>query len=212
MKFPFALLVLAALLVSCTKQNESIQTQDNLPGSFAPKQIRYMAPFDILRTLKEIYPNAVANVNQNCKFIGDEIRGIVGDSSAATGSPIFHEPNAGFIRWYVACVKEYAERFQNLNTATAFGPHLMALVAKNPSLPYTEFSKIALEDQLLIIEDHISRLIGPSEVIEDFGYFKNSRELAQHILDSLQDQNALTNKVLVDIDIAIAIRDEFLSY
>lgn len=187
--------------------------------SFSPRQIRYMTPFDLMQTLKRTFPSEASDVELDCRELTEANRGIIGDSSASTGSPVFSEPNEGFVRWYVNCVAQYIARVKievssGKTTAktTYYGPTLERAIEDNPDLFTVPFAKLDLAMQKQAVREQIERMIGPDEVVVDFGYFESVDALAEHVLTALPNPNAIVIDAVEQIHAQIAIRDEFLSY
>lgn len=187
-------------------------------ASFAQRQVRYMTPFDLMETLKVSFGEAAGHIDQGCVEINDDNRGLLGDSVAATGSPIFSEPGSSFVRWYFKCETAYiAQLAASVGANVAgrdemlYGPTLLALVKRDPLFLNQKFSRLPRYQRLAIARDAIERLIGPSEIIADFGFFKSSDELAQKVADDV-DPNVTVQEAIKAILASVAIRDEFLSY
>ncbi len=182
--------------------------------AFEQKQVRYMTPFDLMQTLRQSFGTyALGLIPHDCTTLTDANRGLLGDSSAATGSPVFSEPSSNFVRWYVGCLGAYTKAlsmsFTDKQLQSLFwGPTLTA----HPDWQSKLFTDLAEADRVQIVKEQIERMIGPSDVVSDFGYFASSDALATKIATDVATYNESMDDSMKRILQAIALRDEFMSY
>ena len=167
-------------------------------ASFDPNSRRYAAPYDVLQTLKRLFPAAPGRVSRGCSELTESNRAVLGDDSPDTGRPAIAQPSGGFVRWYALCLKEYVD-------ASAGG------AAWPKDLPSSPWSALAKSRRDAILHGEIERLIGPEEVVVGFGAVKNDAELIDAIegsFDGSEDAPAAVRKARI----FLGLRDEFLSY
>lgn len=226
--------VFLSLLTSCGDGASSLKplTSSENYRSFAERQVRYMAPYDLIQLMNRSFPVDLTFVLPDCKELTESNRALIGDSAPGTGSPIFDQPSSNFVRWYSGCILERIQSFawgaMNDSAKSApgevevlfFGSHLANLAVqwaseKNQSrlrFYMGKFDQLSSEAQDELLIHHIERLIGPSEVIGDFGYFKTSEDLARFLLESIRGQDLDIVKATEKASFLIALRDEYLSY
>lgn len=214
----FALLLVGVILSStnCSRTPSAPLLADG-PQSFASRQVRYMMPLDLMTLLRVSFPVHLDSILTNCKELTSDNRSLVGDNSAASGSPVFSEPSSGFVRWYTDCVRAYLRGFEDDETDVEkakifYGSHLVEALPDQQDRLRTLFSSLPSDLQKAAVMDQIERLIGPSEIIEDFGYFRDSEALADHLLQLSQVSGQTVPEALREIMFYISVRDEFLSY
>lgn len=207
-------ILLCFLLVGCS-QSQSRVLIETQSASFANRQVRYMMPFDLMQTLAQVFgENAKKAASHDCTTLTETNRSLLGDSSAATGSPVFSEPSSNFVRWYMGCLIDLsgqlrASALKDESDAQRFwGTYLYA----HKSSQLEPFVTLAQNDRLQIIEEKIAQLIGPTEIIADFGYFSSTAELAKKIEADVASRGMNAGDSMQLILQSIAIRDEFMSY
>ena len=64
-----------------------------------------------------------------------------------------------------------------------------------------------------MVLEHVGHVIGPDEIIADFGWFANSGALADHVLALIEKNEEMTVQDAAGRSLyLLALRDEFLSY
>lgn len=215
-----SLLLALVLVAGCNRAAQpSIEVSANSAASFAQRQVRYMAPLDLIQTLKQTFIDS-PSIPQDCAELTDTNRSLIGDSSAATGSPIFSEPGSSFVRWYMKCSSQYIDlesrevSDQDVPATEKFlGPTLAAKYRQpGPPVLRAKFSSLTAVERLAVAREAVERLIGPSEIVADFGFYKSNDDLAQKIVSDVMVNDPEVLKAVEEILLAVAIRDEFLSY
>jgi hypothetical protein len=178
-----------------------------------------MMPLDLMMLLRKTFSSVDLNlIESNCKELTPSNRGLVGDNLPSTGSPAFAAPSSGFVGWYVRCLDRYTSQLEAAPLTEQkyrehFGLSLASLVAGDPLLVHSRFAALAPEVRETMVLEQIERLIGPSEVISDFGFFSDIQGLAAHVLTLLAAKPDLTVATAARRSlILIATRDEFMSY
>lgn len=188
-------------------------------ASYEQKQVRYMAPLDLINTLIQTF--GAMPYPGECTQLTASNRTLLGDSSAATGSPIFSEPSSNFVRWYVGCVNQYTQNLQSVSESSAidsagarsfYGATLSAARASKPSLQNSPFNSLDRATQVRAVVDHIDQMIGPSDVVADFGFYLSSEAMAEKIATDVAATPISVEDAMRKIMMAIALRDEFMSY
>lgn len=180
------------------------------PRSFAPKQRRYYATDELIKMLQRTFSGiSFESIIPDCRELTEANRAVLGDIMPQTGSPIFSAPSSSFVRWYVKCLNEYIER--SPVPAEIYGPTVANEIRNGHYSSASPYASLPAPLRLAMAQEQIERLIGPSEVIADFGYFANSAALAQSILRLVPEAMSL-QQAASRILILVATRDEFLSY
>lgn len=208
---------LIALIAGCGVQESErlrLPIDADGPGSFASRQIRYMTPFDLIQLLRVTFPVPdLTQVDGDCTKLTDENRGLIGDNSPLTGTPIFDEPSSGFVRWYAGCLNSYLEQYasQTSNDPKIFYGETLGAMINSATVPSSVFLDLPADLQKRIVLEIVEKMVGPDEVIADFGYFTGADALADHVLQSL-DAKMSVKEAVTRIYFLVGIRDEFLSY
>ena len=185
--------------------------------SFVGKQIRYMMPHELLELLALKLPAPTREIAPECKQLTDANRGLLGDSLPSTGSPIFDQPTSGFVRWYSNCLNARLRSLMSKRTETdalvLFGPTLGRRVLADRSIAARRFADLPAAERRQMVLEQIAQMIGPEDVIKDFGFFAGTDELEGHVTRLIDRKPELTVAEAGSKSLFyLSIRDEFLSY
>jgi len=193
------------------------------PRSFTERQLRYFSPYDLMQVLKRTFPGARAQVTDDCRVLTDVNRSVLGDDRPATGSPVFSDPSSSFVRWYAMCLDVYLKAFESFTTTDAekarafYGATLDDYLSQHPDARAGAFVALPTEIREAAVREQVERMIGPDEVVADFGYHESVASLATEVLNALSLENTDANNISINeamkkLIYLIAFRDEFLSY
>ena len=185
--------------------------------SFVGKQIRYMMPHELLDLLALKLPAPTREIAPECKQLTDANRGLLGDSLPSTGSPIFDQPTSSFVRWYSNCMNARLRSLASLRTEpdalVLFGPTLGNRVLADRSLGSRRFAELPVAERRRMVIEQIAHMIGPEDVIKDFGFFAGTEALADHVSRLIDRKPELTvSDAGAKALFYLSLRDEFLSY
>ena len=207
----------AIALAACTRDRGASLADDAAsPRSFEEHQIRYLAPIDLLQTMSRALPSETGSLPVDCRELTENNSGLVGVSSAGTGSPIFSQPSADFVRWYVGCVNVRLlymnEILRPALVSVIYGTTVGRLVTSNPALANLPFETLDAVTRKAMVREQIERMIGPEEIVADFGYFRSGDEMADWVLKTMAGEALTVRMGCQRAMFLISIRDEFLSY
>ncbi|QLY23887.1 hypothetical protein [Bdellovibrio sp. KM01] len=182
-------------------------------AAFDQTNTRYLSGTEVVERLNLLFPAAVkyasANNNPMCA-IGSIDQSAAGINTPATGRSIYLEPGTAFFNWYKKCSDTYVYfEFSTVTQETAklhLGPLYSPLIDLNGN------TNVFTPDQLMeLITYTMARMLGPDEVILEYGYIKDCNLFRQELLNKVKYFSQLKD-FLQTVERELISRDEFLSY
>ncbi len=193
-------------------------------ADFQQTSLRYQNGHEIRSKILSLFPTAFHKEKDlGACAISDQTQAATGLIDAVTGHSIYSEPTSAFAKWYQACLQSSSlQEFTNtgdhpLNLALHVGPGLEDYnkwVVTNPTRPVQILPTTYFSDQILnsIIEYHMDRILGPDEVVVQYGYITNPVEFRNKLLSTLKNSNGFFLEFLRNLEMNLMLRDEFISY
>jgi hypothetical protein len=187
---------------------------------------RYLSDNDLFRVMKKSFPGysqSMGVVEDSCRTMDTQTRGLLGASSPATGAAVFSAPSPAFLLWFTKCSRQYvaADFGVALNSLSELRRYIppeadaalglaglgngsgAAALNALKAIPWKSVGPAARKSVALQL---IRTLIGP-------GVAANEGGIADALLMALNDQPELVAEAAIrKIAELILIRDEFLSY
>lgn len=192
-------------------------------GSFEETARRYMSGPEIMLSLAEYIPMA-KNVDEKCNKLQQSNHTASGSNSPASGEPVSPTVNEATVQWISACIKSILinpTNFDEKNPPDRYLGEVGFQILQEKYKPvaplyggfYGLWSTWTPPEQTALIQSMVKSVLGPDEVIKDFGFAKDSNEIVQKIkviTDKMQDK--AVHQVAHIIFLNLVLRDEFLSY
>ena len=212
--FAFGTLIAASALSGCLRLNLPIEASGEAPRAFAQKQIRYMGPGELIDLMQAVFPvRDIQYISGDCTSLTPANRGLVGDIMPSTGSPIFDHPTDNFVNWYAGCLNARLSFMKLESHEIYYGASLSTALKEYEYTFATPFRELPAELRRTMVLEHIEHVIGPSDIVADFGWFADSGALADHVLALIERNEAMTVEEAAGRSLyLLALRDEFLSY
>ena len=194
--------------------------------SFSPKQIRYFTPFDLMAVFHQIFPAGEVGYGvTGCYSLSEVDRPVIGDALPSTGEPAIGEPSFGFVVWVSRCLQGMTKAtydplvFTPESERFAYGPDFFAW--REQAVPGQQIAHLpwrsvptAIQDGFLAKE--ILRMVGPDDVIRDFGNFASVADFARDRSLKGRAATAASPPTVAEFAeafaFAVGLSDEFLSY
>ncbi len=183
-------------------------------AAFDQTNTRYLSGTEVVEKLNLAFPDALAYATKNNSSlctISSTDQSAAGFNTPATGRSIYLEPGTAFYSWYQKCTNAYVYyEFTNL-TPELIKKHLGPLYKPEIDLDNTNLRSFSDGELMSLINYHMLRLLGPDEVIQEYGYIKDLEAYRQELLQKGKTTWAL-KPFLQIIERELVGRDEFLSY
>ncbi|QDK45667.1 hypothetical protein DOM22_11170 [Bdellovibrio sp. ZAP7] len=183
-------------------------------AAFDLTNTRYLSGTEVVERLNLLFPHAkkyaTDNGNLLC-YIRATDQSASGISNPATGRSIYLEPGTAFFTWYKKCVDTYLYyEFQKITPEVSknqLGPLYNAAIELD-NARVTIFSDAEL---MTLLNYQMARILGPDEVILEFGYITDLNQFRQELLKKAKSYGDLKYFLQI-IELELISRDEFLSY
>jgi hypothetical protein len=182
-------------------------------AAFDMTNTRYLSGTEVIEKLNLAFPAGVkyatARNYAQCSISSTD-QSAAGLNSPATGRSIYLEPGTAFFNWYKSCVDQSVANELNEITPEIAQTHLGPLYSPTLDLK-TRLDLFTDAELMSVISYNMKRLLGPDEVIQEFGYMTDCNQFRQELLKKGRPYSYLQDFLKI-IEIELVSRDEFLSY
>lgn len=214
----------AKLVLSLALSLSSLTAQ----AAFEENARRYMGAQEVTESLKILFP-----VGPGCNEVNDSNLALLGVNSPVTGNPIAPSPTQSTVQWITGCIASSHFKLTNPTTYSDGKEKLQALIGADVYkaldapirnfTPQAHFSNIEMRlnsqwnqidvaVQTQLIANTVSAILGSDEVINDFGLIDPNVLRAKLAEYANANPEIKVERVILFINMNLAVRDEFLSY
>ncbi|MBO9668582.1 MAG: hypothetical protein J7501_17420 [Bdellovibrio sp.] len=178
-------------------------------AAFQATNTRYLSGAEIVDKVFRTLPADPSQEKNYCQLLNQD-RSAAGISDPLTGNSIYQEPSSTFYIWYDNCLKDaLSADLYGMASSEVRKRHLGPLASSN----YDLWSKVTEQDLKTLIAYQMTRILGPDEVILDYGYISDCDQFREELLKAVLAKGDFSvMPALFLIETELMKRDEFLSY
>ena len=182
-------------------------------ASFEENSRRYLSGPELIDAMATVIGPSIA---QECNSVTKATASLLGVNQARNGEPVAGTPTQALVIWVSKCVQAQAKSNSSLLISNSVG---MRFRAEKPAVFATPFYESILwnawstEVKKTFIRSMVENILGPDEVILDYGFIDNVDAFRAQLLANITETPSTTIlEVATQLVTNLILRDEFLSY